>query len=337
MVTAFAVRACNHHSEIVSRKSRAFTLVELLVVITIIGILIALLLPAVQAAREAARRTQCSNNLKQLGLACLSHEQSHGFFPSGGWGASWTGDRNRGAGKTQPGGWVYSILPFIEQEGVYQLGLGGMWGDSLQLAQMPVATMNCPTRRAPGLFAGRYQGQPPQARGDYAANIGDSQNVTIMGPSSLAEAASYNWGQWTTPEITGVVFIRSEVTMAMVTDGTSNTYCLGEKNVDPDYYLLGQDNGDDSPMYVALQEDVLRSGGYVNPGSNPPTYTYWPPVQDTPGANTYADYFGSAHAGSCNFVLCDGSVRSISYSIDPEIHRRLCNRQDGLVIDASKY
>src|SRR5688572_5430352 len=98
-----------------NRRASGFTLVELLVVIAIIGILIALLLPAVQAAREAARRTQCKNNLKQIGLGCLNHEVTCKHLPTGGWGWQWTGDANRGFQKAQPGGWIFNVLPFIEE------------------------------------------------------------------------------------------------------------------------------------------------------------------------------------------------------------------------------
>ena len=124
-----------------------FTLVELLVVITIIGILIALLLPAVQAAREAARRAQCSNNLKQMALACLQHEEVNKFLPSGGWGWTWAGDPDRGFGKKQPGGWHFSILPYMGLENLHDMSLGQNYAAAVHAAEQPVSTFICPTRR----------------------------------------------------------------------------------------------------------------------------------------------------------------------------------------------
>ncbi len=108
-----------------SRKDRGgFTLVELLVVIAIIGVLVSLLLPAVQNAREAGRRTQCMNNLKNLGLAAQQHLEKLRRFPSGGWGPQWIGDPDRGNSIKQPGGWVYNLLPYMEQDALHDYGQG---------------------------------------------------------------------------------------------------------------------------------------------------------------------------------------------------------------------
>jgi type II secretory pathway pseudopilin PulG len=317
----------------------------LLVVITIIGILISLLMPAVQSAREAARSLQCQNNLKQMGLAALNHESQNRFLPTGGWGWDWIGDPNRGYGLNQPGGWLYNILPFCDQVNLYNQGVGMPSGSSQQQAALvaqvttPVAFFNCPSRRQAILYVnviGGFVDCPNNVanvtRSDYAANSGDSGNDQYFGgPGSLAAGdsgtiANGTWHNTVADGLTGISYERSQVKLANITDGASNTYMLGEKYLDPDYYNNGQDGGDNECATIGYDNDQYRSG---NSGWNPAL------IQDTPGLDD-ASRFGSAHPNGVKFVFCDGSVHNISFFIDPLTNSRLCNRQDGQPVDYSK-
>jgi prepilin-type N-terminal cleavage/methylation domain-containing protein len=343
-------------SEIRKRRPTAFTLVELLVVITIIGILIALLLPAVQAAREAARRTQCTNHMKQLALGCHAHENATGRFPTNGWGCGWTGDADRGTDWRQPGGWIYNVLPFIEQEGLHDMGTG-LTGTAKneahgQRTAVPLGTLFCPTRRPatpyPRPPAYYHGGSPnttqmtPVGRNDYAINGGDYYTVassngssfSFSGPSGIGDVESSS-GQMTAAAqasfakiaqvSTGIAFCGSLIKMADVSDGASNTYLLGEKYLNPDCYASGEDVGDDEAAFIGQNNDIVRWSGLT-------ATNHYQLMQDTPGGGS-CNAFGSAHANSFNMALCDASVRSINYTIEPEIHRCLCNRMDDVPID----
>ena len=323
-------------------RVRGVTLVELLVVIAILAVLMGLLIPAIQGAREAARRAQCANNLKQLGVAAIGHEQAVRAFPSAGWGWAWIGDPDKGSGQTQPGSWAFSLLPYLEQQALYGMANGGTDADKMvilaQMSSIPVASFYCPTRRPAAATPKRsytlatfglggavqcYNANDValHARSDYRGNAGDMMVSWGAGPRPTQAAAGL--GFVNTAAATGIFFQRSAVNAAHVRDGLGNTYLFGEKYLNPDRYRDGQDAGDDQSCWTGDDWDLQAW-----------TRTDMSPQQDRSGL-TLTFVFGSAHPISWQAVLCDGAVRAISYSIDPEVHRRLGNRRDGLVFDPS--
>jgi prepilin-type N-terminal cleavage/methylation domain-containing protein len=357
-----------HRSHGGAPRFRAFTLVELLVVIAIIGILVALLLPAVQAAREAARRSQCQNHLKQIGIGWLNHENTHGILPPSGWSAWVVGDADIGNDSLQPGGWMYQILPFIEEQDLRDVASDGdrfvitvmQRKAALQLQSTVIPIFHCPTRQTGQVipFSMEQPKWTPKNSnrlaevvcGDYAANAGDNpcglefQKKGQDTPDNPDDDECYDMDtvvQWIAPRLkgyygtltkitdwaplnsqSGVNFPGAEMKLSHLKDGTTSTYMVGEKFLDPDAYGDSNINfGHNHSYFQGFDWDTNRWASNFEK-------SMWLPLPDTPGLNRY-EMFGSAHPGVWHMVFCDGSVQGMSFDIDGTIHRRLANRFDG--------
>jgi prepilin-type N-terminal cleavage/methylation domain-containing protein len=285
------------------RLRRGFTIVELLVVIAIIGILIALLLPAVQASREAARRTQCQNNLKQMALAFHLHHDTYKFLPSGGW--DWATpptyvNGTPATGRAQQAGWGFQILPYIEQGNVWNGGTGATDNDkALQAIRAAIDTFFCPTRRSPQTVIYSYPG--------YLGGVDAEHGLCDYAASNL--------------DGNGVVKQYDPRRMAEIRDGTSNTLLLGEKRLN--LANLGKAQADDNEGYTCgWNEDTVRLCSQK-------------PKRDFIGdPSLYGGRsFGSSHPSMFTAALSDGSVRSISYGISVSTFKALGNVGDGKLIN----
>ncbi len=283
----------------------------MLVVIAIIGALICMILPAVQASREASRRVSCQNNLKQLGIAFLNHHDQHSFFPSGGWDWYTPPTYSNGTplvGPDQQGGWGFQVLPFIEAQTVWN---GGQAATDFDRDLVAIATANsvffCPTRRSPQTVT--YS--EPEWQGILYLN---GQVAT----HALCDYAAAN------EQGTGVVRQFTPVKLAEVTDGTSNTLLLGDKRLNLNQ--LGLAPKDDNEGYTAgFDQDTIRR-------------TDLPPAPDHRGSDpTGQNLFGSSHPSGLNAVFVDGSVHFIRFTIAAPVFDALGNMHDGRVISGNDY
>ncbi len=331
-----------------NHTKRAFTLVELLVVIAIIGVLVALLLPAIQAARESARRTQCTNHLKQIGLAVQNHHDTYKRIPN---------SRRRFDYIT----WAAELWPFLEAGNI-----ATTWDrfntyynqqEAARTAQVPIYL--CPSRRAPPQLSltgdnddGNANGDNvPGALGDYACNTGDTS------PDASDNDNTYERSDGTLKEPTGPfrfsghggddegasknanntvdlskISLEYKVTFSQITDGLSNTVFVGEKHVPTDGpngswfgHIAAKDNSIYNPDFWS---SIGRKGGHLSPIASPSDGS-----QGGQAMSEWNKNFGSWHPGICQFVFGDGSVHPINVDIDLYMLGQICHKSDGKTVD----
>ena len=296
-----------------SQPRRGFTLIELLVVISIIAVLIGLLLPAVQRVREAAARTQCVNNLKQIGLGYTQHLTTYGVFPSSGGtisgasGCSTDGDAWGIGNPNQPpalqgGGSLYSILPYIEQNNAY-LESPASCGTVVKLYMCPsrgrINPQVCPSVDPATGAVMVTGGLNPWGKSDYAGN----ENLLPVNNGLITTNSQL-------PSVTGII------------NGASNTILAGEKAIDPLLYNTGGWLWDE-PYFLGGGGGTYRSAAVL--------------LQDRPGEGPGNNNWGTVHPGIGEFVFADGSVHALSVSISGVVIGYLLNPLNQTPIPSGAY
>jgi prepilin-type N-terminal cleavage/methylation domain-containing protein len=318
-----------------TRKRRGFTLVELLVVIAIIAMLVTLLLPAVQSAREAARRTQCLNNIRQVILAMNNHVSAHGVFPSGGdtpWPviANYVENGHPYGPDRQGLSWAFQILPFMEELSVHSIT------DQAQMDAISIPMYHCPSRRQ-----AVYRQDTNTVLMDYASAT--PRGVRKNGAEiAFGDEFSYWRGNiWTVPrnqQYYGII-VRTDwdkntrestgstrpISPGKVEDGLSKTLLIGEKRLRPSRYLTG-DWMDDRGWTDGWDPDTSRSTNF--PFGRDTDQNQGPHMADRP----FGFHFGSAHQSGMQAGYGDGSGHVISYDIDPVVFDSLGDRRDGRAV-----
>jgi len=330
-----------------THKQPAFTLIELLVVIAIIGILIALLLPAVQTAREAARRSQCANHLKQIGLAIHNFHNARSKLPP-----------TRLPCYT--GTWAVALLPYLEEQNFSDTWnpRRAFWFQDEEAVQTQVPIYYCPTRRGPTQLSvaddegdgRRSVGHRPAALADYAVVVGDGQLIKTP-DGNFIPTWDYPLEETTGPIINGLPEIpqlcpagppggsgwrhdpdfrldetvRSKLLLSLgdIVDGTSKTIFVGEKHVALLHF--GKVRFNDNSIYNP--DKLLTIGRFAGPG-----FGLARDPNEEPAGN-----FGSYHPGICQFVFGDGRVTPLSTSVDMQILGFLATRRGGELTAAQDY
>ena len=328
---------------------KAFTLVELLVVITIIAMLIALLLPSIQSAREAARNVNCQNNLKQLGLAALNYERTHGGLPpasifppylTNSSSSSTTSTSSASSlSDSDRVGWVWLVLPYLEQSNLSdQYHFDRVWFDpSLQpLVTTRLSVMECPSDPVAGNIFNGSDTDPTSnstvnfqaAAGDYFATVSLNSNVSQLGWTPRANE-TYTSVNGQVYDYQGALQDDQMTKMSRITDGTSNTIMFSEMSGRPQAYMTGR---------VLNSNVATKTYGFGAWAHNNKftvrTYTYDGQTSPGPCPLNCSNQFGiySFHPSGANAVFVDGSVHSISQTVDLFVLFNLVARADGDVI-----
>ncbi|MEN6558510.1 MAG: DUF1559 domain-containing protein [Thermoguttaceae bacterium] len=319
---------CSCH---VGVRRRGFTLIELLVVTTIVGVLVSLLLPAIQAAREAARRAQCLNNLKQIGIALHYYHSEHECLPRAGAAYPLPTLRKDAYAKCRVLSWGAAILPGLGQQTLFDRidqKVVYLDGANWQVAQTVVSTFLCPSSVCEELLrpdGNTLASDIKAARCDYGGNWGE-RNLRCAAGQSCANSYKSEGGD---AFGRGVMLFPTEplVTLRSITDGTSYTIMIGEGPSAQFGVWMGQKDAWDQSAPINAHIAKPSAWSSCNPGNESPYGD----------ACDFGQEYHSDHPGGANVLMADGSVHFLSETLDVATLAALLSRKGGEIIDGGKF